>query len=647
MGNKLANGYYITAYCAIDALGNILDAITRHDQNISLWYLNEYKIELLRHWEIERLTGIKKISTPFLSETDFNEYLDNLLAQFNINIVDMNMIVGLKDTEELKKSDSISYHSLCHLYSSMLSDTKLFYNDEMITLALDGGPDEFVESDAFEKYYYAGSYSNKGEVKIFPVASPGVLWEYVADYFFIREGTLMALAYASESESYIKVPDFTQIYKYSDVQKCRELLKSLIEEIYAYSVKDSGIKYNYFDNRFTEEENKISMIMKIIQKVSIEMVEKTIDEIITKFNIQPQNVLLSLSGGYILNCPTNTHLMHKYKFKKQITIPCVNDGGQAIGMGLKFFYDHLSKIEFSLKNAFYGDTDSCISNNFMGYIDNIIDNALDYFVQDIIDYPIIWFEGRSEIGPRALGHRSILADSRSIEAKNILNKIKQRQWWRPVAPIVIGEKCNEWFKESFESPFMLNNFTVREDKESIIPAVLHIDKTARVQTINEDDGLLFIGLKKFEETTNVPIICNTSLNDRGEPIISTIDQALNFALRKGIKVIYFNGKRIKLKNHENYLEHQPLKREDQIFTKYKDDPNICQEINPYQISLYELYSYRTMSELRKLDLKVKEDVLYLKKLLKSSELYNKKVQIVYDNISYKNRKATYSDLKKS
>lgn len=107
---------------------------------------------------------------------------------------------------------------------------------------------------------------------------------------------------------------------------------------------------------------------------------------------------------------------------------------------------------------------------------------------------------------------------------------------------------------------MLNNFTIQKDKKELVPAILHLDDTCRVQTVGPEGDLLYKAIELFYEKTGVPILCNTSLNDRGEPIIDNIDQAFNFALRKKIEVVYINGRRHKMTNFEDYKETMPLKR---------------------------------------------------------------------------------------
>src|SRR5207244_3230819 len=140
-----------------------------------------------------------------------------------------------------------------------------------------------------------------------------------------------------------------------------------------------------------------------------------------------------------------------------------------------------------------------------------------------------WFQGRSEFGPRALGNRSILADPRKAEMKDKLNnRVKHRQAFRPFAPAVLAEKASEIFEGDAESPFMLLTKRVRPQWRDKVPAVVHVDGTARVQTVRlEHNERLYRLLEDFEAITGVPVLLNTSFNVKGEPIVETPEDAIN------------------------------------------------------------------------------------------------------------------------
>jgi carbamoyltransferase len=147
-----------------------------------------------------------------------------------------------------------------------------------------------------------------------------------------------------------------------------------------------------------------------------------------------------------------------------------------------------------------------------------------------------WFQGRSEFGPRALGNRSILADPRHADMKDILNaRVKHRQPFRPFAPIVLEERAHEIFGDNHDSPYMLMAKHVRPQWKDKIPAVVHVDGTARVQTVNaEQNERLYRLLREFDALTGVPVLINTSFNIKGEPIVETPHDAVACFLGTGI-----------------------------------------------------------------------------------------------------------------
>jgi carbamoyltransferase len=147
-----------------------------------------------------------------------------------------------------------------------------------------------------------------------------------------------------------------------------------------------------------------------------------------------------------------------------------------------------------------------------------------------------WFQDRSEFGPRALGNRSLIADPRKPEMKDILNsRVKHRQAFRPFAPIVLAERMKEVFEGDEDSPFMLIAKPVRPEWRDKIPAIVHVDGTARVQTVREaTNPMLYRLLKEFEALTGVPVLINTSFNIKGEPIVETPQDAVNCFLTTGV-----------------------------------------------------------------------------------------------------------------
>jgi len=153
-----------------------------------------------------------------------------------------------------------------------------------------------------------------------------------------------------------------------------------------------------------------------------------------------------------------------------------------------------------------------------------------------------WFEGRSEIGPRALGHRSILADARKPENWPRLNELKHRESWRPFAPAVLASESNRWFAGiPLPSPCMLFTGTVLSDQ---LPAITHADGSTRLQTVDDSCGVFHRVLVHYFELTGTPVVLNTSLNGPGEPIVEAPIDALRFLLNSSLDALYVEGHRI-------------------------------------------------------------------------------------------------------
>ena len=570
---ELKDGYYLFLYVAVGELAHLNKLFLKHDQNISLFRKEGLNVELVRYWELERVTGIKQHDRAFYDIEHVKRVCNDLLAPMNLSLNDM---AGIFGCPELDTSDfyrkaipkNIAFHSLLHMYSGLLMDSELYFHSKLLCLAVDGGPDSALDDGASKKYHYCGAYVDHGKMEgPYNLISPGILWAYMAKILGLKEGTLMALGSATTCR--MITDEYDEVYQiFNDHQGQKAYfgrVDRLWERISKLTREDEQEAFVNYDERFSLEENRISMLVKVIQQISINTMEANVKDAIERFNIIPQETTLCITGGYALNCGTNSYLMKKYGFREFIAPPCVNDSGLSLGLSLFVFHMGMGYFKFRLQNSYHGEGFEKISGetqrDFSDFIESmeIADDEL--IVDDIKTYPIIWFDGNAEIGPRALGHRSLIADPRSNKTKDILNEIKQRQWWRPVAPIVMQEHLDEWFEDASPSPFMLQTFLVKEKKWDVVPAIEHLDHSARVQTMQESDNpVLYRVLKCFYGKTGVPIICNTSLNDKGEPIINSISEAFNFALRKNMPIMYVNGLRIKLKNHSLYKEKTFLKR---------------------------------------------------------------------------------------
>ena len=209
--------------------------------------------------------------------------------------------------------------------------------------------------------------------------------------------------------------------------------------------------------------------------------------------------------------------------------PAAGDAGTALGAALWIDARERGAADrpYRMDHAFLGPdfTDEAIES-FLRWcklpyrrLTNLAEEVAAMLAQDRV---IGWFQGRMEFGPRALGARSILASPLHAEMQAKLNEIKDREDFRPVAPVVLEEEAEHWFEGARVSPFMLFVFEVRPEKAERIPAVRHTDGTARIQTINRAQNPVYYDLiKAFQARTGVPVLVNTSFNTRGEPIVCT------------------------------------------------------------------------------------------------------------------------------
>ncbi|TLD42042.1 MAG: Carbamoyltransferase family protein [Candidatus Jettenia ecosi] len=240
---------------------------------------------------------------------------------------------------------------------------------------------------------------------------------------------------------------------------------------------------------------------------------------------------LCMAGGVALNCVMNAYLRDRGPFKHVWVQPAAGDAGTALGAAL--WTDALmrkkfqGKRDYSMEHTYLGP---CYSDyeikEFLSWsklhhrkLSNIAEEATALLIQDKV---IGWFQGRMEFGPRALGARSIIASPMKACMQARLNEIKDREDFRPVAPVVLEEEASNWFINAGISPFMTFVHSVRPEKADLIPAVCHIDGSARIQTIKREYNPAYYDLiHAFKMHTGVPILINTSFNTRGKPIVCT------------------------------------------------------------------------------------------------------------------------------
>jgi len=280
---------------------------------------------------------------------------------------------------------------------------------------------------------------------------------------------------------------------------------------------------------------------------------------------------LCLAGGVALNCVANGKILKDASYKKIWIQPASGDAGGALGCAMMVWYKHLgntrkTKDFDSMKGSYLGpsyeqkEIEKELINCKAKFQSVNEESMIEIAAQALANGKAIgWFQGRMEFGPRALGNRSILGDPSSETMQKVLNlKVKFRESFRPFAPSVLREDVSDWFELNHDSPYMLITADVKENKRiemsevekslfgidklnikrSNIPAVTHIDYSARIQTVHRSTNPLYYSLiKKFKEKTKFPILVNTSFNVRGEPIVCTVEDAFRCFMGNGLDML--------------------------------------------------------------------------------------------------------------
>ena len=331
------------------------------------------------------------------------------------------------------------------------------------------------------------------------------------------------------------------------------------------NVKNVYLFSNKINDLFGKPRNKnedINQFHKDLAHSTQILYEKAFYGLLNKIYEKHKNDNICIAGGCGNNSVANGKITKYTPFKNVYIQPASGDAGGAIGAAYYTWNNILkNKRNFVMKHSYWGNSYSNehikkeITKNIDKFeyekctIDFIDENKkqTEIVAKFISDGLVVgWFQGKMEWGPRALGNRSILADPRRSDMKNILNlKIKKRESFRPFAPSIMREHVSDWFEKDSEVPFMMKVFQIKENKRKIIPAVTHIDGSGRLQTVYEDTNYKFYQLiNSFFKITNVPLILNTSFNEN-EPIICNPEQAINCFLRTKMDVLVMENYIIK------------------------------------------------------------------------------------------------------
>lgn len=409
----------------------------------------------------------------------------------------------------------VKWHFVEHHISHAASAFHASPFKEAAVLTLDGRGENATTS-----YYYGKGNDLKTIGQVYLPHSLGLLYEKMTTYLgFLHssdEYKVMALA------SYGK-PVYADIFR-SMVQMYGTGDYTIINDDFEKHFGPARIK----DGPFTEHHFNIANSLQLV-------LEESALKLVNWLHSETGSQNLCMAGGVALNCVMNARLRDKGPFKNIWVQPASGDAGTSLGAALWIdakAANRNGQRHFRMDHAYWGPeySDEQIEA-FLKWtktpytkLNNVAAEAARLLADDKI---IGWYQGRMEFGPRALGSRSILASPINHDMQARLNEVKDREDFRPVAPVVLEEDAPDWFENAHYSPFMLFVYDVKPNKADSIPAVRHVDGTARIQTVNRNQHPKYYDLlSEFKKLTGVPVLVNTSFNTLGKPIVCTPRDAL-------------------------------------------------------------------------------------------------------------------------
>jgi len=482
------------------------------------------------------------------------------------------------------KKINFSEHHLSHAASAFFSSPY----EEAVILTLDGVGEWATTTVSLGK-------SNKINIlkEIHFPHSLGLLYSAFTYFlgFKVNSGEYKVMGLAPYGE-----PKFKDIIldKLIDVKEDGSFRLNMDYFNYATGLTMTNNKFaKLFDmERRETEDNLLQIHMDMaasIQAVTEEIVLKITRFLYKEFKLEN----LCMAGGVALNCVANGKILKEGLFKNIWIQPASGDAGGALGAAQAFYYQELDNKRNilkrdSMKGSYLGPvfTDDQVESELKSCGANFIKLTSDEIIKDTAkalseEKVVGWFQGRMEFGPRSLGNRSIIADSRSENMQKNLNlKVKYRESFRPFAPAILFERVSEWFEINSESPYMLLVADVKKSKQlqmtdqqkrlfgidklnikrSSIPSVTHVDYSARIQTVHQETNPIFHKLlEEFEKITKCPVLVNTSFNVRGEPIVCSATDAFNCFMGTDLDILVCN----------NYILYKANQYKNNSFSDYK------------------------------------------------------------------------------
>ncbi len=474
---------------------------------------------ILLHFEAERYFRIKHLRT---TTAQMEELVAAGLSHLNCSIENVEQVLlspwgGFDFSQDkvvlLNKYfiPKLTSHHLSHIGTVLPSNF-----DDALVICADGGSEDGATTFNLKKPHEIIHLADLSET-ILTGRFYGTITQMIVSPDFYNAhvespGKTMGLA---------SLGSFSQEF-FDLINANRELLCSLYQNGCPHLNKIFGITNDYAD--IWKDQRRCDLAF-TAQKIWVdEFISK-----ISEFKHLSQNI--ALVGGCALNVILNSELARKKWFKNIYVSPVSGDCGQSLG-AILYHYPKI-KCDYPYLGRGFGDL-------------NQRSDLISDVVADLLDKKIVaWYQGRSEVGARALGHRSFLGLSNTIEMRvKLSEKVKGREPYRPVSALLLDSFLAHFTNEPTSSPYMTFGPQVRENIKKDLPAVVHYDGTCRIQTLGIDDNeTLYNVLNKIGEETGYPVLMNSSFNVAGEPIVDTPEDAINTFRKSNADVLYINGER--------------------------------------------------------------------------------------------------------
>lgn len=492
-----------------------------YDSHIEIQNLKVSKAPMRNIWKtpyFQRLIQNKSEIYQRLKNLDNIE--TNILKSFQSNFFDP-LILTINGIT--KPGFYVDHHS-CHAYYA-----SYYSNKDLLIATHDGGLD-------ITPFCSGGIYLSRPNKGVLPIASHdlklGAIYDKVASYFDLDAGKMMGLSSYARANVSIEetLSRFKNMYNSNKKIPIDYISKSILKDS---SLTHERLIFEKALNEFKFEFEDTSLAIQtaanaqfFVQEAYISLIGKYCAKICD--NITGLREIYT-TGGFSLNCPTNTELNNRFTNLRFIPLPAVGDTGISLGAAVAL----MNFLDFEIKKctsdpAFPPSTldHSIKKSNFqkLEFISNDLNFILNFLANELINEKFVCIHNnRSEVGPRALGRRSILSSATSKERLRILNDKKGRENWRPLAPICRKEDFSNFFiGDSSNSKYMLSISKVISNQ---IPAITHIDNTARVQILDDKKNKLYKLLSELQKLKEIPVLINTSFNKANEPIVETLEDA--------------------------------------------------------------------------------------------------------------------------